>query len=254
MKIPLEKLMEDPYATVLCYPKVQTQELQQRIGELKTLGVNALEFTGQKQVLNLPVLGKGCVGIVVIAHTNLGRVAIKIRRFDADRTGMLREAELLKKANSVNVGPKLLKVTENFLMMELIEGSLLPQWIKGLSGEKQKPRLRRVLRSVLEQCWRLDKIGLDHGELSRAPKHILISQKDEPYIIDFETASTIRKPSNVTSITHYLFIGSQLAELIRRKLGKLDREKIVNALKNYKREPARKNFEELLQICKLHNF
>jgi len=251
--VPLEKLSEEPYAVVLCYPRVDAQELRRRIKELKGLNVKALEFTGQKLAFNLPVLGKGCVGIVTIAHTDLGRVAIKIRRVDADRAGMSHEAEMLKKANSVNVGPKLVNATENFLLMEFIEGNLLPQWIQNLRGKGQKYRLRKVLRNVLEQCWLLDQAGLDHGELSRAPRHVIVDENDKPHLIDFETASTKRRPSNVTSISQYLFIGSQLAELVQRKLGKLNRKKLIETLKNYKQKPKRENFEKILQICRLSN-
>lgn len=43
------------------------------------------------------------------------KVALKIRRTDADRSQMYHEADMLKKANSVDVGPKLLDVSENFL-------------------------------------------------------------------------------------------------------------------------------------------
>ena len=66
--------------------------------------------------------------------------------------------------------------------------------------------VRHVLRDVLEQCWRLDEAGLDHGELSRAPKHIIMDLKSNSRILDFETASTSRKVSNVTSICNFLFI------------------------------------------------
>lgn len=251
--VPLERLSEEPYARVLCYPRVDAEELRRRVEELRALSVKALEFTGQKVAFNLSVLGKGCVGVVVIAHTDFGRVAVKIRRVDADRIGMRREAEMLKKANEVNVGPTLLKATENFLLMEFVEGALLPQWVESLRGRGQKRRLRRALREVLEQCWLLDKTGLDHGELSRAPKHIIVDRKDEPHILDFETASTKRRPSNVTSICQYLYIGSQLAEAIQRKMGGINREQLIEALKNYKQKPTRKNFEEVLHVCGLRN-
>jgi predicted Ser/Thr protein kinase len=42
-----------------------------------------------------PVVGKGFVGIVVAAHRDSVRLALKIRRLDADREDLLQEAELL---------------------------------------------------------------------------------------------------------------------------------------------------------------
>jgi len=249
--IPLKRLQEKKYAQVLCYPKYDLKEMRKRLKELKKLGVKAVEFTGEKMAFNVSVLGKGYVGIVVAAHTDVGKGALKIRRVDADRAGMQHEAEMLRKANAINVGPKLLNVTENFLLMEFIEGTLLPKWIETLKGRGTKFRIRRVLGAVLEQCCRLDEAGLDHGELSRAPKHIIVDADDRPYLVDFETASINRRASNITSICQYLFIGSQTAKTIKRKLGKVDEKELIKALRNYKQERTPERFKKILDVCGL---
>ena len=247
--VSLKKLRGERYGQVLCYPKYDLKELRRRLKELKRLRVRAVEFTGNKMAFDVPVLGKGCVGIVVAAHTDVGKVALKIRRVDADRAGMQHEAEMLRRANAVNVGPGLLNVTENFLLMEFMEGMLLPQWIESLRGRGTRYRIRRVLRDVLEQCYRLDEAGLDHGELSRAPKHIIVDANDRPHLVDFETASVNRRVSNVTSISQYLFIGSQVAKIIQRKLGGIDKKELINALRKYKQGRTRENFEKILEVC-----
>jgi putative serine/threonine protein kinase len=180
------------------------------------------------------------------------RTALKIRRVDANRVGMRHEAEMLKIANSVEVGPRLISVSENFLLMEFVEGTLLPKWIENSRGRGTTNRIRQVLLDVLEQCWLLDKAGLDHGELSRAPKHIIISRDNKAHILDFETASVQRRVSNVTSVCQYLFIGSQTAKNIQRKLGKINKETLVTALKNYKQNHTRQNFNKILHVCKLN--
>jgi len=202
----------------------------------------------------MPVLGKGCVGIVVRALLDKKRIALKIRRVDADRIGMQHEAEMLKTANKVEVGPRLIGVSENFLLMDFVEGTLLPEWIERLKGKGTRNRIRQVLRDVLEQCWRLDAIDLDHGELSRAPKHIIIGRDNKAVIVDFETASLQRHVSNVTSICQYFFIGSQTAKTIRRKLGKINQEMLRTNLKNYKQNRTRENFNKILRICELTSF
>jgi len=249
----LERFFEEKYGRVLCYPKYDLAELKNRVEELSRLGVKALEFVGEKTVFNMSVLGKGCVGIVAVAYTKKGKVALKIRRMDADRSGMQHEAEMLKKANTVNVGPKLLGASENFLLMEFIKGPLLLQWILTLKGRGAKSRIQKVLRDILEQCWRLDKVGLDHGELSKAPKHIIIDEEDKPHIVDFETASINRRVSNVTSICQYLFIGSEVAKVMKRRLDYIDKDMLIESLKNYKRRRSRRNFERILKTCKLPN-
>jgi putative serine/threonine protein kinase len=251
--IPLEQLDEETHGQVICYPKYDVTELKKRLKELKKLGVTAVEFSGKKIVSDLPVLGKGWVGIVVMAYKKDERVAMKIRRVDADRAKMQHEAEMLKKANTVNIGPNLLDISDNFLIMEFIEGTLLPEWINTLREKGTKSRVQQVLRAVLEQSWSLDELSLDHGELSRAPKHIIIDANEKPWIVDFETASVNRKVSNVTSICQYLFIGSQIAKTIRKRLGKIDRTRLIQALRNYKHKRTRESFEKILRICTLHN-
>jgi putative serine/threonine protein kinase len=251
--VPLKQLLEERYGKVMCYPRYDLGELRRRVKELKKLGVRAVEFAGGKSAFDVPVLGKGCVGIVVVALTDQGKAALKVRRVDADRAGMQREAEMLRRANDVGVGPRLLGTTENFLLMEFVEGTLLPQWVEMLKGRGTRSRIREILREVLEQCWRLDESGLDHGELSRAPKHVIVDSSDNPCLVDFETASLHRRVSNVTSICQYLFIGSQAAKTIRRKLGKISREELINALRTYKQQCTRENFEKVLSVCGVRN-
>jgi len=249
LQIPIEKLVNEPYINVICYPRPNKIELQKRLKELRKLGISAVEFSGEKQVLNLHVLGKGCVGLVVKAYKTDGEiVALKVRRTDADRAMMQHEAEMLKMANSVDVGPRLLSVSRNFLVMQFIEGSLLPIWLEKCKG---KMRVKKVLRDILEQCWRLDMAGLDHGELSHAPKHVIVDCQDKSFIVDFETASLNRKPSNVTSIAQFLFISGTIAEKVSKKLGVRDKKTVIEALRQYKADKNRQNFEEVLKVCGL---
>jgi putative serine/threonine protein kinase len=248
VKVSIQDLEKENYATLICYPKPTKTEFKKRLKELRKLSIKALELKGEKEVFGMPVLGKGCVGIVTIAHMNYDKAALKIRRVDADRVGMLREAEMLRKANSIQVGPKLLAVSKNFLLMQFIDGRLLPEW---LDSCRAKALVKRVLRDALEQCWRLDRAGLDHGELSYAPKHIIIDGKNKPFIVDFETASLNRKPSNVTSICQFLFISGVIAKKVSEKIGKKDRDAVIEALRRYKSDGTRENFERVLEACGL---
>jgi putative serine/threonine protein kinase len=246
--MPVENLREEPYASVLCYPKASEVELQTRLKELRHHGVRAVEFAGKTRAFNVPALGKGFVGLVVLAHLDGQRVALKIRRVDTDRLGLQHEAEMLAKANSVSVGPKLMRASTNFLLMQFIDGDLLPKW---LETHREKEQARSVLSEILEQCWRLDAIGLDHGELSKAPKHVIINRRGKPFIVDFETANLNRKSSNVTSICQYLFISGAVSRLIAEKLGERNKKAIVEALRVYKTGRNRENLERVLEACGL---
>jgi putative serine/threonine protein kinase len=250
-KVALRRLSEEKYGDVICYPECMRDEFDRRLEELKKLGVKAIEFLGEKTVCNQRVLGKGNVGIVVKAHLESGRVALKIRRTDADRATMMHEANMLQKANSVNVGPRLLGATANFLVMEYVDGKLLPEWVQSFSEGDASERLRRVLRSVLQQAWRLDEAKLDHGELSNAAKHVIVRADDEPCLVDFETASIMRRVSNVTSLCQFLLLRSSTAELVKKKLGHIDEVGLLEALRRYKCERSGESFSTILNECRV---
>ncbi|MEM2108105.1 MAG: RIO1 family regulatory kinase/ATPase [Candidatus Bathyarchaeia archaeon] len=247
IRVHIEKVTEEPYADILCYPRASDLELKSRIAELREHGVNEVEFFGATTVANVPVLGKGFVGVVIAAYLNGQKVALKIRRVDADRASLHREAELLAKANAMQVGPRLIGVSKNFLLMQYIEGKALFEW---LAAHREKMLVSEVLTDILEQCWRLDSIGLDHGELSNAPKHLLVDTKAKPWIVDFETASLSRRPANVTSVCQFLFTSrSAVARAVAEVLGERKREAIIDTLRHYKNERTRENFSRVMQVC-----
>jgi putative serine/threonine protein kinase len=245
--VTVSELGQDPYASVVCYPRSNLSEMQTRILELQELGVDTIEFSGKSSAHTLEVLGKGYVGIVVVAYVGGERFALKMQRIDSDRENFEREAQLLIKANRVNVGPKFVAVTKHFLLMQLIDGDLLEEW---LEHQTDKADVRRKVEEILEQCWRLDEISLDHGEISKAPKHLLLDSSGKPYIVDFETASTTRNASNVTSVCQFLFQGnSEACRAIAKALGKRDKVNLVDALRRYRKKRDRASFEELLKLC-----
>ena len=131
--------------------------------------------------------------------------------------------------------------------MQLVDGCFLPTW---LSLQREKEEIRVVLSEVLEQCWRLDSIGLDHGELSKAPKHIIINKQHKTVIVDFETASLDRRPANVTSACQFFFTSyGAVAKAVMDVLGEVNRAEAIDALRRYKNERKRDNFDDVLRVC-----
>ena len=243
----LNSLSEGKYREILCYPDFKQKEFERRLEELHKLGVFSIEFSGKQKINGISVLGKGCVGIVVIAYTPIGKTALKIRRVDSDREEMFQEGSMLFKANLIEVGPRLLKISKNFLIMKLIDGEPFFKWIKALeNGMENKKIIHSILKDILEQCYRLDNAGLDHGELSNASKHIIIDSENVAHLIDFESASINRKVSNVTSICHYLFLGNKTAKILEKKIKKVDQSELIKMLQDYKKKLTRKSFDEIL--------
>jgi putative serine/threonine protein kinase len=208
---------------------------------LKQLGVEALEFSGKTRIAGISVLGKGTVGIILKGILKGANVAVKIRRTDARRRDMTHEADMLAKANTAKIGPKLLGVSRNVLAMQLIQGSRLGEWIV-----KKKPtrmQVRHLLADILLQAYRLDSMGLDHGELSRAPKNVIVGIRMRPWIVDFESASTVRRAKNVTSLVQYFMFGNiskNLPWLVRK------RRSLLTTVRDYKEAHNERNFEAIL--------
>jgi len=85
---------------------------------------------------------------------------------------------------------------------------------------------------------------LDHGELSTIDKHVIVNKKRNT-IIDFESSSINRKPSNVTGATQAILIGTGLAKIIQKKIKIPTKNKIIKLIRAYKKDPTLENFENL---------
>ncbi len=247
--VPLGKLAKEPYSLVLGYPRATRAELLRRISELRKLGIKTVSFEGPTLLNNIPVLGKGYVGVVILSKQKKIDVALKIRRIDSSRSEMKSEAKFLKLANKVNVGPKLINSSNNFIVMEYIEGKKIIDWVKELKGRGSAAKLRNVIKKVLEDCYNLDRINLDHGELSYIHKHVIVGKF--PCIIDFESASTNRRTSNVTSANQGIFIGSGLANIVKKIIKSPNKKELIGSLKKYKHDQSRKNFDQVLKVLGL---
>ena len=248
--ISIKKFTEESYSKILGYPNATKRQIKSRINELEKLKIKSICLVGPTTIGSLAILGKGYVGVVVLVKRGNKEVALKIRRTDSQRENMKNEAVLLKLVNSVNVGPKIIDASKNFLVMEYLEGEKFSDWIGMLKGTGSVKQLKSTIKSALEDCYRLDQIGFDHGELSNISKHVIVG-KTKVSLIDFESSSTKRRPSNVTSITQAFFIGSGIAKQSQKIYKNSSKEKIIGALKSYKQEKTRENFENLLKILKL---
>lgn len=248
--ISIKKFIKDPYSKILGYPKASSRQLQSRIFELEKLKIKSVLFVGQTTIGSLQILGKGYVGVVVLAKKGNNVIALKIRRIDSQRSEMRSEAKLLRLVNTVNVGPKLYAVSKNFLVMEYLEGDKIGDWIQSLQGTGSSKKLKFVVRSILEDCYRLDQMGFDHGELSSISKHVIVG-KSRSTLIDFESSSVNRRVSNVTSVTQAIFIGSGIAKKVQRIYKIPPKQKIIDVLRTYKQEQTRRSFDDILKILKL---
>ena len=247
---PISVFKKDPYKKILTFPQVTESEITKRMVELRKLGITHISFTGPLQIEKCHILGKGYVGMVVLAKKRSRVVALKIRRTDSPRKNMTNEAKLLKTANKLEIGPKFIKNSKNFLIMEYIDGEKIIDWAK--KSETKAKEIRSVVKNVLRECFLLDDAGLDHGELSTIDKHVIVNKKGNT-IIDFESSSVNRKPSNVTGATQGILIGTGLAKIIQKKIKIPSKKKIINLIRVYKKNPTLENFQSLTIGLKLES-
>lgn len=240
---------------VIGYPGATSRQKKARMRELEKLGISSVSFWGPTTLGRTPVLGKGYVGVVVLAkdENRTRRAALKIRRTDSPRPHMRHEGALLQAANRAGVGPKLYAYSRNFLAMEYVRGQRIGDWLESLGGAGAAARFRRAAGAILRDCYELDRAGMDHGELSSISKHVIISAGDKPALIDFESASTGRRPSNVTSMTQAIYISPPMARRVRRICGSAlpSKDEIISGLRAYKRARDRRAFEALLESLRI---
>jgi putative serine/threonine protein kinase len=248
-RVPIDELLTHSQGFLICWPKWDAEVARMKIEELRGMGVEYIVFEGPHKVETVPVLGKGNTSIVLKALTRGGACAAKLRRSDADRVGFDEEARLLRMANGVGVGPRLLAWGRGALLMELVEGPYLSDWIKVMTPS-DAGTLRSVFRSLVDQARRLDEAGLDHGELVRLKRHTMMRGL-EPVIIDFESASTARRVANVTTVIQSLFLNTQASIVVEGIMGLPDREKLLGALRDYRRDMREGSYEALLHAAGL---
>ncbi|RLG58468.1 hypothetical protein DRN86_05570 [Candidatus Geothermarchaeota archaeon] len=256
MKVLIDDLIKgERFIKVISYPKGDLAYAKDIVEQLKLLKIAYICFEGEKKIDNLRILGKGTTSIVLKAIKDDGTVvAVKILRSDANRVSLMEEAKMLKMANDVGVGPKLIGITKRVLVMEYVIGKPILEVLKEIFMRRDTNKLLELIKDLLLQAFKLDRIGLDHGELSHADKHIYFSEKDgKAIIIDFESASSKRRPSNLTSLFQYLVIRNPYSGHVREVLGLKDLSYIFKLLRRYKKEISKKNFDLIMRELALVN-
>jgi putative serine/threonine protein kinase len=235
-----------PYLAILTYPRPNLRQAKSRIKQLTELGIERVIFEGRTKIGRLGLVGIGTVGLVVKGTGDGDEVcALKIRRADANRVSMAEEFRLTQLANRVRVGAPVYRCTKDVMSMRYVKGVELEDYVKAATGKGSARRVRELAHAILNQCRKLDLIGLDHGQLSNLRKHVIIDG-ETPYIIDFESASQNRAMKNVTTAAQFLFIGSSVAPRIKRTLSIKSSDKILEALRRYKGEMSDENYVRLL--------
>ncbi len=252
--INIEALSKDPstpLCKVVCYPKHSIDCCRERLSTLRKMGAIGIVNYGFKNISGLNVLDVGYSSVIVLVVLSNNSLAVaKILRMDSRRRSLREECSILEITSSNGISPRLIDCSNDIIMLEYVDGIVLGR----LLGEyTHLYRVKDILRAAIYKAFLLDSLGIDHGELSRPYKHVLVSPRGV-FIIDYESASTRRKPSNVTSIVSGLVLRkNKLTLSLRSMLGLSDKEEyeLKGLLREYKKKPNYNILVKILSCIKL---
>jgi len=197
--------------------------------ELKALGITGEEF-----------IAKGWRSQVFKAHLGEQTVALKV----ASPETVQKESEFLKLANTASVGPKFIKNSEHIVVMQFIDGTPYSNWIQtALPGD-----IKTIILAAMDQARALDKLPLNHDQLSNAEKHVMVCGKT-PYIIDFEKGSTISEARNVTALLNFFLLNPYS---FYARVGRETFKTNLDELLSYATKYAEEKTEEAFRQIKIH--
>jgi release factor glutamine methyltransferase len=183
-------------------PYLVTQLATEHVGLMENLYVYELSLPHAYFILQKPqFLAKGKRGLVLKGIYIKKGVVAKIPLDETQRIKILeKEALFVKRANESQIGPKYIMHTENFLIMEFVEGVHLRDYLKTATPTQKKA----VLTKIMHQCEILDKVGIAKAEMTNPGKNILVTKMHKPIIIDFERATFTQKPKNVNQFKEFI--------------------------------------------------
>jgi len=134
-------------------------------------------------------------GEVYITDKNWKKIAIKKAKDNTKKWAIKREITILLYLKwKVNFVPQILDYGDDWFSYEFIEGVTL---------DKIKDVSKNVYLKLVEYAYILDQLNVEHGELSRPTKNIIVNNEDV-FIIDFERWNLMNKNfKNLKAISQF---------------------------------------------------
>jgi len=200
----------------------------------------------KNNIKNPKYFSKGKRGLVFVGKYKDKKVAIKIK--NPESKAILRtdnEIRLLKILNKKNIGPKLLFFDQDYLVYGFINGSLITDYLK----INKKEKIIKIIKKIMNQMFIMDELKINKEEMSHPQKHIIIDKKNNPVLIDFERSRHTIKPGNVTQFTDFM-MSKNISTILTKNNIKINKNKLINAAKSYKKQQNKSNFNNILKLIK----
>ena len=171
-------------------------------------------------------------------------VAIKVKKKDSKSTDAIAsEVHWLKVLNERAIGPRMMFSGEEYVAYEFTEGEYIEEWLPNASKED----IQKVLASVFQQCYVMDKLGVNKEEMHHPLKHIIVDKELNAVLIDFERCYETEKPHNVTQFVDYV---EKRRVLLVKKGFTFTLNDLREAAGKYKEKYDAKEFEKILGLLK----
>ncbi len=239
-------ISDNELINLICYPSLSEDCIKFRARSLAALGIECILSDGRTNIGSVRVLGKGHSAVVVkVRHRKYGEAVLKLRRSDSKRESLIPECRLMRLA--VPIAPRPFACNDDFIVMEVVDGTHLEDIIKGIISCRDAVLLTI---KVLSGAFWLDSIGIEHKELSIAGKHVMLTKDGRVKIIDYESASHHSNPCNLCSLFSWLIVRRKV---LRRfcQVSEDFIQDLIQLIRKYKISPSlesrRKVFTELVK-------
>ncbi|MBW3023345.1 methyltransferase [Candidatus Woesearchaeota archaeon] len=194
-------------------------------------------------IKNMKRFTRGQRGVIYTGIYRNKKVAIKTQRPDVKVETIENEAKCLKILNKNKIGPKVVLSGKDYFVYEFVEGEFIEDFVE---KTKTKKVITEILKEVMMQCRTLDKLEYNKEEMHHPYKHIIIGKDKKPVLVDFERCRKTKDPKNVSQFCQYLISG-KMKHLLEEKGIIIDKKKIIELAKKYKKDFSEKNFGLILK-------
>ena len=202
-----------------------------------------LRILEKKGIKDIDYLAHGKRGVIYTGKYQNKKIAIKTKRKESEAVGRIQnEINFLKLLNKKKIGPKLVLHDNNWLAYEFVPGQFIKDWLP----KAKKKDIKRILKSIFNKCHKMDKLGINKEEMHRPLKHIIIGKSIK--MIDFERARYTKDPKNVSQFAQFVMSHKVILD---KKGFKINKKKIIAAVKEYKQDFKTQRFKKVLQNISL---
>ena len=233
---------------------LEFEQLEEKpVGFFEKLYVYKIEFSNlfknllKQGVTDITYFTRGHRGILFRGKYQNKDVVIKTSLKEShaiDR--MANERRYLSLLNQHNIGPKLIAGDKDYIMYNHIDGIRISDYIMKASIN-DKPAVDSILRSIFDQCRKMDQLMINKEEMHHPFKHILITKDLKPIMIDFERANHTIKPKNTTQFVQFLLTNNLRGRL--QAIGyELNRKGLMDAAAMYKHDMSDGNYVKIINL------